>query len=41
MGFTKRKERDGTGPKNDSYQRKNVSPGKRQQQGVPCPAPKK
>ena len=41
MGYDKRGRRNGTGPHRDSWQKKNVGTGRRQQRGEPCPAKKK
>ena len=37
MGMNKRGKRDGTGPYKDSWQRRNVGVGRRQERGEPCP----
>lgn len=37
MGYTKRKVRDGSGPRAGSWQRKKSKIGKRRQAGIPCP----
>jgi len=41
MGKKVPRQRDGTGPAEESYQNKNASQGKRQQAGEPCPKKKK
>ena len=37
MGYSKRKKRDGSGPRARSYQRKKYGIGKRKKAGVKCP----
>ena len=41
MGRNRRGLRDGSGPRNGSWQRRNVGVGKRRQAGQKCPVSKK